>query len=260
MQRMSQTTIFGGGKRMAVAIALAASTLTGCGLTATITANDGAERRIGGTKASAAAKGTSAAAKPLQAGPGSSFKAPALTATHAPGAAAAGQAPAAKGAGPGSVLVGAASAPGTSPEVAGADVTGLRLVTRPDRTVRAITVHDGHDQLVDAHFEPEAGFTDWEIQAPAAGVKIAKIKYTFQGAGEAITAEVLPAQVEVPAELRGKAVVKIPFGIVTAVDAIAASAEEADVRATVTFLDAAGQPLEGADGEPFVLTTTISVL
>lgn len=269
-----------GGKRVFVAIAFTAITLTGCNSPlSTPSLMEGGERRIAGSKKAAATTKTSA--KPLQAGPGSTFKSPALaspgsaatkTSTGAPATQAGGKqgvataapsmaqlaVPATGAAGAGPAQVAMSSANGSAATKAA--VSGLRLVARPDLTVRAITIRDGYDELVDAHFQPEAGFTAWEIQAPEAGVAVSKVKFTFKGAGEAVTAELPPADLEMPAQLRGTASVKIPFGLVQTIDAIAASTENADIRASVMFLDAAGQPLKDVDGSDFTLTTTISVL
>ncbi|MNS51758.1 hypothetical protein D3C72_844500 [compost metagenome] len=173
---------------------------------------------------------------------------------------------------------------------AGAAVAGahLKLADTEDASLKLIPMLDDNDKLQTVRTLPAAGTISWRVQAVGSGLAIAKARFVLRREanrppepprfvegqptpspaspepekGEPITHELAATAVEAPAAPRAGSTFTLKLGLKgpEATAFLAANPRASRASATVTLLDAAGQPLPGEDGTPLTLTATVSVL
>lgn len=164
----------------------------------------------------------------------------------------------------------------------------LKLADAEDTSLKLIPMLDDNDKLQTVRTLPAAGTISWRVQAVGSGLAIAKARFVLRREanrppepprfvegqptpspaspepeqGEPITHELAATAVEAPAAPRAGATFTLKLGLKgpEATAFLAANPRASRASATVTLLDAAGQPLPGEDGAPLTLTATVSVL
>jgi hypothetical protein len=185
---------------------------------------------------------------------------------------------------------GGGQAGGTAEGAPGEAAAGahLKLADAEDASLKLIPMLDDNDKLQAVRTLPAAGTISWRVQAVGAGLAIAKARFVLRREanrppepprfvegqptpspaspepeqGEPITHELAATAVEAPAAPRSGATFTLKLGLKgpEATAFLTANPRASRASATVTLLDAAGQPVPGEDGAPLTLKATVSVL
>ncbi len=135
----------------------------------------------------------------------------------------------------------------------------VEILAAPTRALRMFPMMAG-DVLADAKFAPADGKLEWKLRAPERGVRIAGVRVVIEGGAAPVVGEGVPADFELPAELEGEMLVRVPFALVDTMSALASAPTAKVLQATYTFTGEDGRPIAGADGEPLALRSQVDVM
>jgi hypothetical protein len=135
----------------------------------------------------------------------------------------------------------------------------LALVGGP-QALRVVPFRTPDGEVVDLICQPEDGMARFRLQAPAAGLLVAKAKLDLIGGAQPLSLELTREELEWPATIAGQTTLQVPVRLYETLRVLGENPEARHLTLTTTLYGPDGEALAGTDGQPLMLEAQVDVL